>query len=211
MKKKIFRDYLIYIVIIIALMFPAYCITCVTHAKSANVLIETKDYDGYGIGSGVVISENGLIVTAKHVVEGCEYIRITLSDSRVFEPNDIRIDDDSDLAIINLHCKTRNFVKIKLSKGLRYLHLVFGIGNSEGIFDSDYSFGWIYKCPYRRMFLDDSQMIMLGMKIYPGCSGGGIYRFDKLIGIMIAASDDYCFALSSEEILDFLKECNYAI
>lgn len=209
-----YKTILIILLLIIA-MWGCYLYVCIDNAKLANVLIETKVNGIFGpsytIGSGVVISPDGLIVTAKHVIEDAVIIRVTLADGTIVEIEDYWIDEDSDLAILAVDCMDAYFVSIDESTNLHRLDFVYGIGNAKGLFDANLSLGWIYKNPFKRMAFDYNDMLFINMNIYPGCSGGGLYRYDKLVGIMTNKIDGYAFAVSSNEIIKFLKELEIAL
>lgn len=182
---------------------------CIDNAKSATVLIETQDDFGYSIGTGVIISETGIIVTAKHVVEDANLIRITLSDDRMFETDQIFLDSGTDLAVIFLYTDNCNYVEINESENY---DLIYGIGTANGIHDRYLSFGYICDSNFKRMLFGDNIMLKMNMTIYPGCSGGGVYHFGKLVGIMTNSSrDGYSFAVSSLEIVKFLEEIYCAL
>ena len=56
----------------------------------------------HGIGSGIIISPDGYIVTNDHVVDGATQIRVTLNDRRVFPAKLIGVDKLNDLAVIKI-------------------------------------------------------------------------------------------------------------
>jgi S1-C subfamily serine protease len=184
---------------------------CIDNAKKANVLIETTVVDpfwgtGYVIGSGVIISDNGLVVTAKHVVEDSLSIQIMLSDGEIVQvdTNSVYLDPDTDLAVIDINSVTPYSVKIGTADKYDY---IFGIGTANGIIDNSLSLGYIYNESFHRLFFGDNEMLFMTMKIYPGCSGGGVYHWNKLVGIMVASDGGYnSFAVSSTEIEKFLRE-----
>ena len=59
----------------------------------------------HGIGSGVIISPNGYIVTNNHVVDGATQIRVTLHDRRVLSAKVIGVDKLTDLAVIKVDAR----------------------------------------------------------------------------------------------------------
>ena len=59
--------------------------------------------DGRGIGSGVALSTDGLIVSNDHVVGRARSVRVTLSDSRQLAADVVGRDPDTDLALLRAH------------------------------------------------------------------------------------------------------------
>lgn len=180
----------------------------ISHSQGCNVLVETKEWRSYGIGSGVIIDSNGTIITAKHCVEGVDKLRVTLPDGTAYDVNDVNnvyLDENSDIAIIKLGISTPEFVQLGDPNNLGYGTIIYGIGNAKGIWDNEFFIGYIYKNPFRRMFLGDNDYIFTKMKVYPGCSGGGLYYYGKLVGI-ITNGGDITFAISVNEVKEFLRE-----
>ena len=86
----------------------------------------------HGLGSGVIISPNGYIVTNNHVIEGATDIRITMSDRRILPAKLIGADPLTDLAVIKI--EGSNFPSVPLGDSTK-LHpgqLVLAFGNPFG-------------------------------------------------------------------------------
>ncbi len=60
---------------------------------------------GYFWGSGIILSEDGLILTNSHVVEDCDSASVTLSDDRSFEAKLVGADPTSDIAVLKIDAK----------------------------------------------------------------------------------------------------------
>ena len=56
-----------------------------------------------GSGSGVILEEDGLIVTNHHVIEGAREVRVNLSDGTSYEAELLGSDPSTDLAILQIH------------------------------------------------------------------------------------------------------------
>src|SRR5271165_2819899 len=86
----------------------------------------------HGIGSGVIISPDGYIITNNHVVEGATDIKVTLSDRRILQAKLIGTDPLTDLAVIKID--GNNFPNIPLgdSSQLRPGQTVLAFGNPFG-------------------------------------------------------------------------------
>ena len=83
-----------------------------------------------GIGSGVIFSEDGYIVTNFHVISGSQNILITLNNGSEFEAKIIGIDKNSDIAILKINSKERlNPINFADSENLKVGDEVLAIGN----------------------------------------------------------------------------------
>ena len=80
-------------------------------------------------GSGVIISEDGYIVTNNHVVEDADDITITLNDNREFKARVIGLDADSDLALLKIDASGLPAIVIGDSEQLKVGEWVLAVGN----------------------------------------------------------------------------------
>ncbi|HEX8247336.1 MAG TPA: trypsin-like peptidase domain-containing protein, partial [Pyrinomonadaceae bacterium] len=65
-----------------------------------------------GIGSGVIVSADGTILTNNHVIEGADKIRIELNDNRIFEAKVVGTDPLSDLAVVKIEAQNLPFLNL---------------------------------------------------------------------------------------------------
>jgi serine protease Do len=86
----------------------------------------------HGLGSGVIISPDGYIVTNNHVVQGAVDIRVTMSDKRVFSAKLVGTDPLTDLAVIKISGKDFTSVPLGDSTKLRPGQSVLAFGNPYG-------------------------------------------------------------------------------
>ncbi len=86
-----------------------------------------------GFGSGVIISEDGYIVTNNHVVENSEKISITLNDKREFEASLIGTDPSTDLALLKINAKELPHITYGNSDELKVGEWVLAVGNPFNI------------------------------------------------------------------------------
>ncbi len=82
-----------------------------------------------GIGSGVIISEDGYIVTNNHVVEGADEIEVTLNDNRSFKGRVIGTDKSADLALIKITGNDFPTLPVGDSDALKVGEWVIAVGN----------------------------------------------------------------------------------
>lgn len=80
-------------------------------------------------GSGVIISEDGYIVTNNHVVENADEITITLNDNREFTARVIGLDADTDLALLKIDAEQLPAIVIGDSDQLKVGEWVLAVGN----------------------------------------------------------------------------------
>src|SRR5450631_1228786 len=123
----------------------SYAVTSVADAVGPAVLrVETRGAKGPGgVGSGVVIAPDGLVLTNCHVVEGAKEVRLQDAEGRVMEARSLGVDPDTDLALLRAG-SARDLPHARLgdSKKLRRGQLVVAIGNPLG-FESTVTAGVI--------------------------------------------------------------------
>jgi Do/DeqQ family serine protease len=137
-------------------------------------------------GSGVVISEDGYILTNAHVVEDAEKITVRLKDRRTYPATVRGFDKQSDIAVIKVDAKGLKPAKMGDSNRARVGEMVVAIGAP---FELDYTvtFGHI-SAKGRRVFSDfvmmDQDFLQTDAAINPGNSGGPLVNLNsEVIGI----------------------------
>lgn len=85
-----------------------------------------------GLGSGVIISADGYIVTNNHVIEKAEKLEVTLNDNRNFEATVIGADPVTDLALIKIDAPDLHVIPMGNSEDLRIGEWVLAVGNPFG-------------------------------------------------------------------------------
>ncbi|MCR5432948.1 MAG: Do family serine endopeptidase [Bacteroidaceae bacterium] len=90
---------------------------------------EYKSPDRHGAGSGVIISNDGYIVTNNHVVGGADEIEVKLNDNREFKGRIIGTDETTDLALIKIDGKDLPTLPIGNSDELKLGQWVLAVGN----------------------------------------------------------------------------------
>ncbi len=86
-----------------------------------------------GLGSGVIVSPDGYILTNNHVIEGADELKISLSDGRDFMAEVVGSDPKTDIAVIRIKAAQLPFVTLADSDKLRVGDVVFAVGNPLGI------------------------------------------------------------------------------
>jgi len=87
------------------------------------------DHEEDGLGSGVIISSDGYILTNNHVVEGADELKVALSDDRELIAKVIGADPKTDIAVIKIDAKDLPAITLADSDKIRVGDLVFALGN----------------------------------------------------------------------------------
>lgn len=141
------------------------------------------------LGSGVVLSSDGLIVTNNHVVEGADQVTVVLSDNREFEGKIVLADEKFDLALVRIDTKGEKLPILPLrdSDEVAVGDLVLAIGDPFGVGQTVTS-GIVSGLARTQTGINDyGFFIQTDAAINPGNSGGALITLDgKLIGINTA-------------------------
>jgi Do/DeqQ family serine protease len=86
-----------------------------------------------GLGSGVIVTSDGYILTNNHVVEGADELKVSLDDDREFVGKVIGTDPKTDVAIIKIEADQLPTVVLADSEKLRVGDVVFAVGNPLGV------------------------------------------------------------------------------
>src|SRR3989339_1205050 len=145
------------------------------------------------LGSGVIIDEEGYIVTNEHVVSRASKIKVRLSDGKDFEATMISSDPVSDIAVLKINSPTPlPYVKMGTSKDLMIGETVVALGNPFGL-ENSVTTGVVsaknrtvtFNTEYGEIKYDG--LIQTDALINPGNSGGPLVNIDgELIGINAA-------------------------
>jgi serine protease Do len=85
------------------------------------------------LGSGVIVSPDGYILTNAHVIDGAEQIKVDLNDSRTLDAKVIGSDSPSDLAVLKIDARNMPVLSLGDSDRVRVGDVVLAIGNPLGI------------------------------------------------------------------------------
>lgn len=138
-----------------------------------------------GLGSGVIVSLDGSILTNHHVVEGADKITVLMSDNKSFDAKVVGSDQPSDLAVLKIEAQGLPFLTLGNSDGVRVGDIVLAIGNPLGIGQTVTA--GIISAKGRRTGLSDGSyedFLQTDAPINRGNSGGALVNLaGELIGI----------------------------
>jgi serine protease Do len=142
----------------------------------------------HGIGSGIIISPDGYIVTNNHVVQGAMQIRVTLNDRRVLPAKLVGTDKLTDLAVIKIDAKNLPTIAWGDSTKLHPGQSVLAFGSPFGYFQFSVTRGIISALDRPNPYTDDPRKpgdyIQTDAAINPGNSGGPLVdAHGELVGI----------------------------
>ncbi len=182
---------------------------------------ETPKQRQIGLGSGVVISQDGLIVTNNHVIADAERLEVTLNDNRNFNATVIGSDPTTDLALIKIEADSLHVIPMGDSEKLRVGEWVLAVGNPFG-FTSSVTTG-IVSAKARNISSSTGTPTHGGIESYiqtdaavnQGNSGGALVNLDgELVGINTAiysqsgAYVGYSFAIPTTIVKKVIDDLN---
>jgi S1-C subfamily serine protease len=145
-----------------------------------------------GTGSGVIITDDGLILTNHHVVEDADTVSVVLADGRTFDGKVAGIDTYTDLAFVKVDATGLPTAELGDSSAIRIGQLAIAMGDPLGEFPGSVSAGIVSGLD-RSVVVSDiargganrlNHLIQTDAAINPGNSGGPLLDGDgKVIGI----------------------------
>jgi len=158
-----------------------------------------------GVGSGVIMTNDGYIVTNNHVVEGSSEIEVTLNDKRTFKAKLIGADPNTDIALIKIDAEKLPVIAFGNSDSLKVGEWVLAVGNPFNL-TSTVTAG-IVSAKARNINIINTKMriesfIQTDAAVNPGNSGGALVNTrGELVGINSAIASQtgsyagYAFAV----------------
>lgn len=138
-----------------------------------------------GMGSGVIVSADGTILTNAHVIDGADSITVLMNDNKTFEAKLVGLDKPSDLAVLKIEAQNMPFLTLGNSDSVRVGDIVLAIGNPLGIGQTVTA--GIISAKGRRTGLSDGSFedfLQTDAPINRGNSGGALVNLNaELIGI----------------------------
>lgn len=142
-----------------------------------------------GLGSGVILSADGYIVTNNHVIDGADKVEVLLNDNSTYEARIIGTDEATDLALLKIDVKSLAAISFGDSETLKIGEWVLAVGNPFG-FNSTVTAG-IVSAKARslshnsgRQQMGIESFIQTDAALNPGNSGGALVNLKgELVGI----------------------------
>ncbi len=169
-----------------------------------------------GEGSGVILSEDGYIVTNAHVIEGAELIKVMLSNNEIYQAELVGEDVDTDLALLKIDKSELEPISIGDSSELNVGEFVMAIGNPGGsTYANSVTLGIISAVNRQIDYVGNGytlSMIQTDAAINPGNSGGALVDMNgNMIGICSMKYVDtryegMGFAISINEALPIIND-----
>ncbi len=163
-------------------------------AITTEQMVSTNSWFGSyvqsGAGSGVIISEDGYILTCAHVVNGASNITVQLSDDTEYTASVVGLDTSTDVAVLKIEATGLSAATLGDSDTLAVGELAVAVGNPLGTLSGTVTNG-IISAVNRSVEVESNEMslIQTDAAISPGNSGGGLFNGQgELIGIVNAKS-----------------------
>ena len=141
------------------------------------------------LGSGVIVSKDGVVLTNNHVIDQADIIKVTLADGREFDAEVVGKDPDTDIAVLRLKGKPENLHPLGFgdSSSLRLGDIVLAIGNPFGV-GQTVTMGIVSAKGRADVgIVDYEDFIQTDAAINPGNSGGALVDANgRLVGINTA-------------------------
>ncbi|MHB8622693.1 MAG: trypsin-like peptidase domain-containing protein [Sulfuricaulis sp.] len=154
---------------------------------SSNNLIRPRQHVETSLGSGVIMSEQGHILTNRHVIQGADAIQVSLQDGRSVPARVVGSDPDTDIAVLKINLKNLPVITLGHSDNLRVGDVVLAIGDPFGV-GQTVTMGIVSATGRNMLGINAFEnFIQTDAAINPGNSGGALIDADgNLVGINTA-------------------------
>ncbi len=169
------------------------CANSVVEIQTESVTNGSNPFQQYvssGAGSGVILTQDGYIVTNHHVIEDANTITVRIRSGEEYDAKLVGSDEQSDLAVLKIEAQNLTPAVLGDSTNLEVGDLAVAIGNPLGELGGSVTSG-IISALDREMTIDGQTMTLLqtDAAVNPGNSGGGLFNANgDLIGIINAKS-----------------------
>lgn len=170
------------------LMYVTDVSAMIKKAITSVVGIEAENYSGYitsRTGSGIILTENGYIITNSHVISGCDSINVTLNSGECYTAFVVGDDSYSDIAVLKIDANGLTPAELGDSDQVEVGQPAIAIGNPTGLLQGTTTFG-IISGVNRNVMVNNTVMNLLqtDAAINSGNSGGPLLnKQGQVIGI----------------------------
>ena len=146
-----------------------------------------REHREQGLGSGVIVTSDGYIITNNHVVEGADELTVSLPDKRTFKAKVVGTDPKTDVAVVRIAASNLPVLPWGDATQLQVGEMVLAVGNPFGL-SQTVTMGIISAVGRANMgIVDYEDFIQTDAAINPGNSGGALVNLKgELIGINTA-------------------------
>jgi serine protease Do len=146
-----------------------------------------RPFREHGLGSGVIVSKDGYILTNNHVVDNATEVKVTLQDGRELTAKVIGRDANSDIAVVKIDAKDLPTLPMADSSKVEVGDIVLAVGNPFGV-GQTVTEGIVSATGRGNMGIEDYEdFIQTDAAINPGNSGGALVDINgRLVGINTA-------------------------
>ncbi|MEA3275677.1 MAG: trypsin-like peptidase domain-containing protein [Pseudomonadota bacterium] len=165
------------------------------------------------LGSGVILSRDGLLLTNRHIVKDADEIKVVLADGKDLDVRVVGFDPETDLAVLKANASDLPAITIGRPQDLRVGDVVLAIGNPFGI-GQTVTMGIVSATGRSQLGISSIEnFIQTDASINPGNSGGALINArGELVGINIAivsqsgGSEGVGFAIPADLATDVMEQ-----
>lgn len=166
------------------------------------------EIDGWHTGSGFIVDESGLIITAKHVVDRAGEYTVVFTDGVERKVQGIRMSDKSDCAVLSV--AREDIHALKTTADIYVSQPIFVIGTPFDVGFTNYvTAGIISKIGVRENFFCNAPLIVVDADGSPGNSGGPVLNMQgEVIGILVGGYGHgigLSYVVSSVDFIELLE------
>ena len=188
--------------------------------NSGSSIFSDENITNLGLGTGLIVGENGYILTNAHV-SGERYSKcyVTLADGKTYDGNVVWSNTDIDMAIVKINQKNLEVATLGDSNDIKVGETVFAIGNPIGFeFQRTVTSGIISAVNRTIKFEENEQetymedLIQTDATINPGNSGGPLVNSDGQViginGVKITSAEGISFAIPINSVKAVIQSFN---
>ncbi|MCA9268839.1 MAG: trypsin-like peptidase domain-containing protein, partial [Planctomycetales bacterium] len=186
----------------------AEAITRAARPSIAALTVEGRDGKQQGMGTGFVVSADGLIATNLHVIGEARPIRVTFPSGKSYDVTGVHASDRSlDLAVVKIDAEGLPPLALGLGAALAQGEPIVVMGNPQGL-----RYSVVSGVVSGLREVEGREMLQVAIPVEPGNSGGPVFdRQGRVVGIVTMKSlitDNLGFAALSEELRSLLDKPN---